>query len=406
MIRQKTEKNIFLLMMLCLLVFAVCACDFFDRSPRIKVGILFPMTGMLTEKGVESVWALQMARDEINAAGGIVSLDGAKIELVLRNTKGDPSIGASETEKLITDDNVTALIGTYQSSVTIQATLVAEKHETPFIVSISIADIITERGFRYTFRIQPQARSYSQEQFDFLANFEKEQGKPIKRIALLHENTAFGTSTAFMQKKMMRDRGLVLATEVSYAPEGVTSLDAEVKKVLASNPDAILTVTYLEDAILIFSALSKIHSVIPVIDCAGVTVSPEFLERIGAMAENIFTATEFSKFSEEGKKINARFYKKYGIDLNGDSASAYQSLWVLKDALERAASTDREKLRDAIASTNMKKGPTLIIPTEGIKFNEQGQNVLARLFIVQIQDGQYIPVWPPGRAVGKVRWNK
>lgn len=391
-------------MVIFLLLFAICSCDLFDRSPRIKVGILFPMTGMLTEKGVESVWALQMARDEINAEGGIASLGGAKIELVLRDTKGDPSIGASETEKLINEDKVVALIGTYQSSVTIQATLVAEKYEIPFIVSISIADIITERGFRYTFRIQPQARSYSQEQFDFLANFEKKQGKPIKRIALLHENTAFGTSTAFMQKRMMRDRGLVLATEVSYAPEGVQSLDAEVKKVLASKPDAILTVTYLEDAILIFSALSHLHSDIPVIDCAGGTVSPEFIERTGAAAEGIFTAAEFSKFSAGGKKVNGRFYKKYGIDLNGDSASAYQSLWVLKDALERAASTDRKKVRNAIAATNMKKGPLLIIPAEGIKFNETGQNELARIFIMQIQKGQYIPVWPPGKALGKVQW--
>ncbi len=167
-------------------------------------------------------------------------------------------------------------------------------------------------------------------------------GHPVKRVALLHENTDFGTSTALAQKKALRDSGLDVVADVSYVAEGVTDLSKEVTQVLASRPDAVLTVTYLNDSILIRRAMIKSGAVIPLVDTAGGTVSPEYIKILKQSAEGVLTSTEYSKYTTDGKKLNARFRDRFGVDFTGDSAYAYQSVWVLKDALERARSVDKK----------------------------------------------------------------
>jgi len=370
----------------------------------VKIGVLYPMTGDLADKGIDSIRALQMAADEINESGGIRSMDGALIELVYADTKGNPETGSAETERLIIHEKVTAIIGTYQSSVTKAATQIAERHETPFIVSISLADIITERGFRYTFRVQPKAEYYCRDQVQFLSDYSKVTRRKIKRVALLHENTDFGTSTSLAQKKALTARGYEISSDVSYVAEGVKDLGHAVRKVLASNPDAILTVTYFNDSILIFRELSARSITLPVIDTAGGTVSSDFISTMGRDAENIFTSAEYSKFTNTGRDINRKFRMRYGIDITGDSAYAYQSMFVIKDALERSGSSDRQRLREYIAATDMNQGEKMILPAERIRFNHEGQNEFARLYIVQIQNGEYIPVWPAEYAAGRIKY--
>jgi branched-chain amino acid transport system substrate-binding protein len=386
-----------------LVIVAACGENEAKKPGRsVKIGILFPLTGDLADKGRDSINAVTMAVEEINAAGGIVSLGGAKLELVVGDTRGNPDVGARETERLIREHPVVALIGTYQSSVTKVATQMAEGLETPFIVSISIADVITERGFQYTFRIQPKAQFYARDQARFLADLDKLVGYRVKRVALLHENTDFGTATAWAQKKALHDLGLKVVAESSYRAEGVTDLSSEVAQVLAARPDAILEVTYLNDSILIRKALAKAGAKMPLIDTAGGTVSPEYIQRLGPLAEGTLTSSEYSKYIPRGRDLNNRFRKRFGVDVTGDGAHSYQALYVLKDALERAGSTDKKKLRQALAATDMPRGPNMILPAARLRFDATGQNEYARLFIMQIQQGELVPVWPPEYATARI----
>jgi branched-chain amino acid transport system substrate-binding protein len=371
-------------------------------AEEVKVGILFPLTGDLADKGRDSVSAVQLAIDEINASGGIRSLGGAKLKIVLGDTKGNPDQGIKETERLIQQEKCLAVIGTYQSSVTKMATQVAERLGTPFIVSISIADVITERGFRYTFRVQPKAQFYARDQVLFLKDLGKLAGHPVRRVALLHEQTDFGTATALAQKAALREQGLELVAEVSYKAEGVTSLDREVTRILTAKPDAILEVTYLKDSLLIRRALAKAGSKIPLIDTAGGTVSPEYIQTLGPLADGTLTVAEYSKYAAGGQDLNDRFRKRFGVDITGDSAHAYQAVLILKDALERAEARDKKKLRDSLAKTDLRRGPQMILPAEQLRFDARGQNEFARLYVVQIQKGELVPVWPPEYAIAKV----
>lgn len=401
---MKIRKS-FLPLIVIPILFVTAACSRDDArttDQNIRIGVLFPMTGDLADKGRDSAQGVALAVEEVNAGGGITALGGAKLEMISGDTRGNPDVGMKETERLINGRGVAAIIGTYQSSVTKAATQVAEKLETPFIVSISIADVITERGFRYTFRIQPKAQFYGRDQAHFLADLKKMAGYKVKRVALLHENTDFGTASSLAQKKALRDQGMDVVADVAYVAEGVTDLSREVSRVLAARPDAILTVTYLNDSVLIRRALVKSGSRVPVVDTAGGTVSPEYVQQLGAMADGTLTSSEYSKYAVGGKELNNRFRKRFGADITGDSAHAYQAVMVLKDALERAGSKDRKILRQALAETDMPKGPAMILPARRLKFDAQGQNRHARLFIVQIQNGELVPVWPEEYATAKL----
>jgi branched-chain amino acid transport system substrate-binding protein len=370
--------------------------------PTIKVGALFPVSGELRDKGADSANGVRLAAEEINAAGGIKALNGAKLEIVFADSRGKPEIGVKETERLINQEGVVAVIGTYQSSVTRPATQVAERLRTPFIVSISIADIITERGFRYTFRIQPKAEFYARDQARFLREMEKLAGYPVKRVALLHENTDFGTSAALAQKIALKKHGLEVVADIAYQAQGATDLSREVAEALGAEPDVILTVTYLKDSILIRKALVHSAKAVPMLDTAGGTVSAEYVETLGPLADGTLTVAEYTKFAQGADNLNERFFNRFKTDITGDSAHAYQALLVLKDALERAGSLEKDGIREALSKTDIKKGPQLVLPAERLRFDKNGQNESARLFVVQLQKGVLIPVWPAPYARAKI----
>ncbi len=370
---------------------------------KVKVGVLFPLSGDLSDKGLDSANGVRLAVEEINGAGGIAALNGAKMDIVLADTQGNPEVGAREARRLIQEEDVVAIIGTYQSSVTKPASKVAERLETPFIVSISIADIITERGFTYTFRIQPKARFYARDQVQFLKDLKKLAGYPVNRVALLYENTDFGTSACLAQKNALKWNGLQVVADVGYRAEGATTLDNQVAQVLAAKPDIILTVTYLKDSILIRKALAASETSVPMVDMAGGTVSPEYIQHLGPLAEGTFTLVEYSKYVPDSKALNERFRRRFETDITGDSAHAYQAVLVLKDALERSRSTDRKRLRDALSKTDIPQGPQLVLPARRLRFDQYGQNEFANLYVAQIQNGELMPVWPVSHATTKIR---
>ena len=372
----------------------------------IKVGALYPLTGDLAKLGEENKDGLQLAIDEINAAGGIASLGGAKIELVWGDSQGKPEVGISEVTRLAENEKVVAIIGAYQSGVTTPATQEAERLGVPFIVSMAVSDKITERGFKYTFRICPKASWYAKDQVSFVKDLKDLAGLDIKKVVLLHEDTDFGESTAAGQKKYLEEAGIEMALEVKYSASAA-DLTTEVAKVKAANPDAVLTVTYLNDSVLIARAREALGMTnIPFIDAAGGTVDPEFIKQLGPTAEGWFTEIEYTKYAAGAEKLNDAYKAKFGVDITGNGAYAYQAGYVIADALERAKSTDRNAVRDAIAATNLPSGPKMVLPTDKLVFGDDGQNPSAPLFVVQVQGGELIPVWPAEYAAKPVQMSE
>lgn len=368
----------------------------------IKIGALYPLSGELAKLGEDVRNGLALAIEEINAAGGIKSLGGAKIELVFGDSQGKPDVGISEVERLIQQEGVVMIVGAYQSAVTLPASQAAERLETPFLVDIAISDKITERGLKWVFRVGPKADWYARDQVDFLKALKDLAGLEVKKVALLHENTDFGESSAEGQKKYLAQAGIEMILEVSY-PSNAADLTTEVSKVQAAKPDAVLTVTYLNDGVLIAQAREKLGmTALPFIDTAGGTIDPEYIKRLGQTAEGMMSVVEFSKYAKGGAELNDRFRAKYGEDMTGNSVHSYQAGLVVADVLERAASTDKNALRETLAATRL-SGDQVVLPADQLEFGPDGQNKYAQLYIVQIQGGELMPVWPSTAATAQVK---
>lgn len=388
--------------------FALAAAGFAVPSAKaaddIKVGILLPLSGSVAPIGQNNRRGHELAVEEINAAGGIKALGGSKLVLVDGDTQGNPNVGIQETEKLA-QKGVVAIMGAYQSGVTFPTTQIAEKLKVPFIDPVAIADSITEgRNFKYTFKVSPKASWYARDQINFIKGLGEKSGKPIKSAVLMFEDTLFGKATSKGQAKFAEKFGIKVLDKIAY-PKDTPDMTATISRVKGLNPDALVLVSYISDAVLITKTMKELGVNIPIFGTSAGHIDPAYIANLGKLANYSFTVGEWSPDLKKGgaADLDKRFQKKFGIPMNGHAAETYMSTMVLRDALERAGSTDRDKLRDALAKTEI-CGDKNLLPYDCIKFGKSGQSEQGKLMILQIQDGKFVSVWPEDVSASKVAW--
>lgn len=367
----------------------------------IKIGTILPLSGASAKLGENSKKAIDMAVEEINEAGGIKSLDGKKLEIVYADSQGDPPTGVSEAERLLSDPNIVMLNGAWQSGVTLPASEVAERNGKIWVAPVPSETSITERGFKYVFRLADTSNMRVNAQIEFLK--EMNEKDPIKNIAVLYENTAWGTGVADIWKKELPANGFNVVLAEGY-DANAADLTPVVTKVKNSKPDAILMVSYLKDATLLTNAIvqQKVQAK-AIIGTSGGFADAEYIKNVGKNAINFFdiAAWEADVNRPFSSDVNKKFKEKYGHDMNGEMVKEYVAIYTIADVLERAGSTDSEKLREAFASTSIKEGPTQMYASE-IHFDETGTLPDPGLVMVQFQevDGevQRVTVWPSADA--------
>lgn len=399
---MKKRKVIGLFTALALLIIPGFVVQTIAADKVVKIGNIEPLSGPSAAVGQQGKNARDMAIAEINAAGGIKSLGGAKLELIYADSESKPEKGVSEAERLINTEKVNILTGCWNSSVTYPVTAVAERYGVPFVVPVSVADKITEQGFKYTFRIAAKDGWWTRDQFAFLKDMEKEFNTKLLTVAFVYENGDWGKGMAKGWKELAEKNGYKIVLDEPY-PSSATDLSPVVTKIKRANPDVLLLVSNAADAILLTNTLAE-YKVTPkaIIGSGGGHADPSFLKAVGKNGQYIFDIVEWeTDVNKPGaKETNEKFKKLYGYNLAGESSDAYIAMYVLADALERAGSLDPKAIRDALAKTDLKTGPAMIAAYDAIEFDETGQNKNAALCIVQINDmGQgleRISVWPKG----------
>ena len=374
-------------------------------AEEIKVGLIYPTTGPAASIGQLCVKGHKFAVDQINAQGGIKSLGGAKIKLVIADTEGKGEVGMAETEKLIKNKNVVAIFGAFQSGVTFPTTQIAEKYKTPYLIPHAVADKITDRGFKYIFRTQFKASWSAIQTFDVLKWLGEKSGKPAKTVVILYEDTLWGQSTAKAWKKYIKNYDFKIIGDFPYS-KAATDLSPTVTKIKVLKPDAILQVSYTTDAILLTRTMYELDFNCDArIALGGGHSDPRYLEAVGDMAENLIIISFWDHtLKGPGTKVqdtNAAFKKAYGHNMDEYSASSYNTTWVLIDALERAGSTDKEKIRDAISKTNIDINNSPSVHHYALKFDETGQDPDAIGVGTQHQQGKEIFIYPEEFAAAK-----
>ena len=368
----------------------------------VRIGNIIPLSGPSASVGEQGRNAREMAVEEINAAGGIKSLGGAKLEMLYADSESKPEKGVSEAERMINTEKVHILTGCWNSAVTYPTTAVAERYGIPFVVPVSVADKITEQGFKTVFRIAAKDSWWTRDQFAFLKDMQEEFKTEIKTLAFVYENGDWGKGFAGQWRALAEKNGYKIVLDEPY-PSTATDLSPVVQKIRRARPDALMLVSNAADAILLTNTLADYKVKLKaIIASGGGHADPSFLEATGSNARYLFDIVEWeTDVNKPGvKEINEKFKARYGYNLAGESVDAYIAMYVIKDALERAGSTDPVKIREALAKTNLRSGPAMIASYDAIEFDATGQNKHAALSIVQINDLgnglERITVWPKG----------
>jgi len=395
---------------------AIVAASTAFAADSVKIGVLMPLTGNAGAAGQASKAAIEVATDIVNnahpelgniplaAGAGLPHLGGAKLDVVFVDHQGNPSLAQQLAARLVTEDKVNALMGAYQSSCTFTATPVAERYGIPFMVGDSTALNITGRGFKYVFRATPIATDFAHTYMRFFADMKKE-GKTINSIAIVNENTDYGTSVGDAIEAEAKKNNVPVAIRIPYSASS-TDVTAQVLQLKDKKPDVIIFISYTADSILYIKTMKNLDYRPPMVlgDDSGFS-DPSFVPAISDIGQGLMnrSAWDIGKPGSTTYKINEMYKAKTGRDLDDTSGRNMQGFLALAEAIDRAGSADPEKIRDALTKTDLKP-EQLIMGYQGIKFDETGQNILASTYLIQLHGNRYELVWPEKAATSQLQW--
>jgi branched-chain amino acid transport system substrate-binding protein len=386
----------------------------FAQAP-VKIGVVYPLSGNAASAGNYEKMAIEVGADIVNdgnaelakilpiaKGGGLPGLKGAKIQLVVADNQGTPAAGQNQTLRLITEEKVAAVIGAYQSGITLTASAIAEKYGIPFVNPESVASVLTERGFKWFFRVTPVAADFAKAYSTFLKE-QKAAGRKVDSIAIVHENTEYGNSVSTVIAEVFKKDGLNVSQNISYSANS-TDVQPQVLQMKEKNPDVVIFISYTSDAILYTKTMKELSwkPSIMIADDAGFN-DPAFVKSMAPLVEGLISRTSFAagKPGSVAAIADELYKKKTGDGLDDVSGRGIQGFLVLADAINRAGSTEPEKIRAALAATDLKK-EAMVAGYDGVKFDAKGQNILASSIVTQMRSGQYVPVWPKANATGEI----
>ncbi|MCB2099265.1 MAG: ABC transporter substrate-binding protein, partial [Rhodobacterales bacterium] len=357
----------------------------------VKIGVVHPVTGFLQFSGTQCRFGALTAIDEVNAAGGIKALGGAKLEAVLGDAQSKAEIGAQEVEKF-NEAGVAAIVGAYASGICLATTQAAAKYGIPHVVDVGVNDKIVGRGLENTFRFGPGFGVITQAGVQQLIDINKAAGSPAKSVVIVHENTTpFGSFMAGLMKKGLEPAGFEVK-EILPHPTPNKDFQNIALKIKEINPDLVIPSHYYNEGVLFLRTLQRqrvmpkaIYSVL-----GGASSQYRFLDEFPDAAQYVMDCNHWFDPKNAAAQALRKKTEAAGKSYSYEVFLAYEAVMFAADAMERAGSADRAKIIAAMASSTwdghfMPYGPTKMV---------NGQNEGAQPLVMQIQ-GKEIEVVAP-----------
>ena len=391
---------------------AVSAGPAWSQAKEVRVAMIAPMSGPWARQGELMKKGADMAIEDINRAGGIKSMGGARMRLLVVDAGDSAEKAKNAAQRLVAQEtDVVGASGAWLSSFTLAVTEVTERAELP-VLTLSYSDVITGRGYKYVFQTSPTGGAQAQGALPALLELAKiATGKPLKTVGIVMDNTAAPMSFV----KPMREGGfdklnLKLVVDETFTPP-LADATSVVQKVRNSRPDVLLLLpTSVPDDKLVLEKLSEMglgRGRLPVVSNGAHIGAPEMLRLVGKeLMEGVMTVV--ANWGAKGQeKLIADFKQRTGEPwMTQDSISTYGDMWIFKEALETAGSADRKKVAEAMRNMDTTDGPAKFFPGGRLKFEENGRRAGAGLLIVQWQNGEPLVVYPPAAALAKPNWSK
>ena len=385
----------------------------------ILIGAVYPLSGNASAIGHDAQIALETEASIINgnfnvpsmllgAGGGLANLGGAHVKLIFADSQNNPQIARTEAERLVTEQHVVAIIGSYTSSTAVTISQICERYQIPYISAENSSPSLSKQGLSWFFRPSPTDIEFTGSMFDFI-DYAGKNGHPIKSVAIIHENSVFGTDSAKLQAADAEKAGIKVGVDLAYQAS-TPSLSVEAQRLKAADADMVLPSSYTSDAILLMRSMHDAgYAPKAVLAQDAGFIDPAFLKAVGPLAEGVMSRSSFALDATKSRPAIEMVNKMYaannsGKDLNDLTAREVTGLQVLADAINRAKSTKNTDLQAALKTTDI-AGNMTIMPWKGVKFDATGQNTEGNPVIQQWTGGAWHTVFPEDVATAKPAWS-
>ena len=360
------------------------------QAKSVKVGVLHPVTGALAYSGQQCRMGALMAIEDINKAGGIKSLGGAKIEAMLGDAQSSPQAGPAEIEKM-NEAGVCAVVGAFASAICLATTQAAAKYNLPHVVDVGVADQIVERGLKNTFRCGPGYKKCAEVAVANLHVLHTAAGKPARTVMIIHEESLFGTGTANLLSKELPGYGYDVKEVIKHAnpTRDFNNIALRIKQV---NPDIVIPANYYNEYALLVRTMQQqkispkaIYSVL-----GGAASSYKFVKEFPEAANGIIDCNHwFNPRDKRSLELKKRV-EAQGQFFSYEVFMTYTAMTLLADAIDRAKSTDRAAIIDALNKSTFSNH---IMPYGTTQF-VNGQNMGAQPLMTQVVKGDIKVIVP------------
>jgi branched-chain amino acid transport system substrate-binding protein len=369
-------------------------------TPAVNVGVIMPLSGPNAQFGINSRNGVELVADEINSAGGIAELGGAKINLVVADATSTPTTAGTTAQRLIAQQDITAVLGAFASSLTLAISEVTERRDIP-LLTMSFADQITGRGYRNIFQVVAKASVIGKAQFEYTAAIAQAAGAKIEKIAIMYEDTAYGTAQANGLRAGAKAANVEVVMDDAY-PLGITDTTPLINKLRVSGAQAVFPVSYLSDSLLIIRTMRQQRITIPAIGGAAGYVIPDFEKGLGEFAENVLSI-DTSNY-DLAPELTDRFRKRFGYFMVHEALEHAVCLEIVVQAIKKAKSAKAEEVAAALRGAKFTGGWINGMTGGAVQFDQTGLNVLSVPLMVQWRGKDIVTVWPRDVAKGAPVW--
>lgn len=365
------------------------------QATPLKIGVVLPLSGANAQFGANARNGMELALEGINAGKS----DSDKVELIYADVPA-PNAAAAAVQRLVSQNQVVGVIGSFVSSITLAASEVTERLGIPMITH-SFADQITGRGYKFIFQVAPKASTFGEKQFDYAVDLAKQAGSKISKIAIFYEDTAYGTAQADGIRKAAAKAGVEVVVDDAY-PLGITDVAPLINKLRRSSAQMVFPVSYFNDGLLIIRTMKQQKVDLPIVGGAAGYIIPDFQKALGTYAEDVFSIAPSNY--DAAPQIAVKYKARYGSFMAHESLMYGAALEHMVAAAAKAGSHDPVKIRDAIASLKRCEGFAAGIPGGCTAFDANGLSTTAYPVFVQWRGADLVTVFPKASAKQPARW--
>jgi branched-chain amino acid transport system substrate-binding protein len=373
----------------------------FAQGTAVNIGVIQPLSGANAQFGINSRNGIELVADAINAAGGIKALGGAKINLIVSDATSNPAAATAAAQRLITQNELTAILGAFASSLTLAISEVTARADIPFLTH-AYADEITGRGLESVFKVTATASVIGRAQVNYTLAIAEAAGSKFEKIAIMYEDSAFGVAQSRGLRRAAKDANIEVVMDEPY-PLGITDATPLIDKLRASGAQAVFPLSYFNDSLFIVRTMRQQRITIAVVGGAGGYVIPDFEKGLGELAEDVLSISPTNY--DLAPALTDPFRKRFGYFMVQEAIEHAVALDVLVQAIERAKSTKPKAVTEALHGGRFEGGWTKAMPGGAVQFDQTGLNTLSVPIMVQWRKKELVTVWPKDAAKASPVWH-